>query len=145
MAATPRALFAWAVIGEVAALVLYAVIAGWPPSHPLPFVAGVILVVVWLVLVFPTQEYALRYRKLGAVSGSTMRALLLCRGLSLLARASIAGTLLLQRGSLSWGFVVAVLLLAVCDDPVKRYADRRALDTLKDDVEAAGGMVRTEL
>ena len=120
----------WAILGSLAAPVVYSAIVGWPPTRPLLFGLGMVLVFAWLMLVPPTEDQALRYRKLGLESGATLRRVLLLRLLSLALRAAIVGILVLQGATASPLVVVKALVLTICDDPIKRYADYRILHNL---------------
>ncbi|HVA92362.1 MAG TPA: hypothetical protein VNL71_21255 [Chloroflexota bacterium] len=120
----------WAILGGIAAPVVYTAIAGWPPTRPGLFGLGLALVFTWLVLVPPIEDQALRYRKLGVESGITLRHVLLLRLLSLAIRASIVGILVLQGATSSSYVLVKALVLTICDDPIKRYVDSRILHDL---------------
>ena len=128
--ANPRDLAIWVLVGCIAAPVVYTWIVGWPPARPGLFVAGMVLLAVWFALVSPTQSRALRFRKLGPAGGVTLRGVLLLRVLFLGVRLLIAATILLQSHRLSWGIVVQVALLSLCDDPLKRYVAHRTLQVI---------------
>jgi hypothetical protein len=140
MAAHRRHLQRWAVMGGVAAPIVYAWVAGWPPAHPLPFGVGLALVVLGLVALPLTESRTPRSRKMGRAGGVPPRTVLL-RVLSVAVWALIAATLLMQRGTPTVGGLKAVLVL-MCADPIKRYAGHVALHRIRAAVEEKGGTVQ---
>ncbi|HWE61878.1 MAG TPA: hypothetical protein VHB98_09210 [Chloroflexota bacterium] len=137
--APQRDLQRWAAIGAIAAPIVYVWAAGWPPARLLLFVAGLGLVLLQLALVAPIEQRALTYRKRGAASGISLSTVVRFKVLFLGVRALIACDLLVESASLSWGLVLKVVMLSLCDDPVRRYIDAITLRRMLDPDEHAAG------